>query len=425
MGTAFRHLSDNLGSMVLALLLAFAVWIAATLQVDPFEAQVYNNVPIALLNVPDDTLFVEPVATQVRVEVRAPRSVLLDLRISDFNATMDLGPVPPGAPVIVPVVVTSSHEAVRIQDFDPAEQTVHLETVRTITLPVSLSVNGEPATGYQVGPPKVSPDQIELHGPDPSLSKVVSVTGSLNIEGIREDQVEQVLVAPRDADGRLVAGVQWSPDRVEVQVAVARRIGYKPDVEVVPDLQISPAEGYRLGSVAVDPSLVTLKGPPSVLQQMPGFVKTFPISVTGATQDLVQNTPLTVPASIVVVGVDFVTVTVEVLPIQTTRAMTSVVEIQGVPPEWTVTASPGFVDVILEGADVVVSELLPEDVQILLNLSGYTLGVHRVEPIVLVPEGVIVVDIIPGTIEVLLEAPRSPTIPTDTLPLSVEPSPML
>jgi hypothetical protein len=175
--------------------------------------------------------------------------------------------------------------------------------------------------------------------------------------------------------------------------------------------------------VEVDPGQVTLQGPPSVLQQLPGFVKTFPVSVTGATQDLVQQTPLTVPTSVVVVGVDVVTVTVEVLPIQTTRSMTGVVEVQGVPPEWTVTLSPENVDIILEGPDVIVSVLESEDIQLLLNLSGYTLGVHRVEPIVLVPETVIVVDIIPETIEVLLEAPRSPTIPTDTLPLVVEPSP--
>jgi len=423
MRTAFRHLTDNLGSMILALLLAFAVWIAATLQVDPFEAQVYSNVPIALLNQPDDTIFVEPIEALVRVEVRAPRSVLLDLQISSFDATMDLAPVQPGEPAIVPVAVTSSHEAVRIQDFDPTEQTVHLERVRTITLPVSLAISGEPATGYQVDPPKITPDQIEVHGPVPSLSKVVSVTGSLNISGIREDLVDQVLVAPRDADDRLVTGVQWSPDRIEVQVEVDKRVGYKPDVEVVPELQVSLAEGYRLGSVSVAPALVTLKGPPSVLKQMPGFVRTFPISVTGATQDLVQQTPLTVPASIVVVGVNYVTVTVEVLPIQSTRAMTGVVEVQGVPPEWTVVASPSDVDVILEGPDVVMSELQPEDIRILLNLAGYGLGVHRVEPVVLAPDGVVVVNIIPETIEVLLEAPRSPTIPTDTLPLLIEPSP--
>ena len=66
-------------------------------------------------------------------------------------------------------------------------------------------------------------------------------------------------------------GLQWTPDAVEVRVIVRRRLGFKPEVEVVPDLRGEPAPGYRLGSVAVDPSTVTLAGVPSVLEELPGF----------------------------------------------------------------------------------------------------------------------------------------------------------
>ena len=413
-----RHLLDNLGSIILALLLSFTVWIAATLQSDPFVSQVFAPVPLTLLHQPPDTVLFEPVADEVEVDVRAPESVLRDLTVSDFEATMDLAGVVPGEPQPVTVQVTCTNEAVRIQSVKPQEQTVHLEPLGTITLSVTLDVQGEVATGYLAARPEISPDKVTIHGPLPYLRQVVSVTGSLDIQGAKEDIRQQVVVTPRDAKGRLVPGVQWTPDRVEVFVRVVSRVGFKPDVEVVPDLQVEPAPGYRLGSVSVEPSVVTLKGPPSILSDLPGFVETRPISATGATESLVQFSFLNVPTDVVVVDVNYVTVTIEVLPIQSSRTMTGTVEMVGVPPGWTAVASPEVVDVILEGPDAVLSSLQANDIQILVDLFGYSLGVHRVEPLVLAPEDVFVVSVIPETIEVVIERRPSPTMmPTDTLTL--------
>jgi YbbR domain-containing protein len=401
--------------MILALLLAFAVWIVAILQVDPFVDEVFTGVPLARSGQAESTILFEPVSEQVSVEVRAPDSVVRELTVSDFEATMDLSRVQPGVPTPVTVHVTCNNETVRIQSIDPVEEIVHLEEVRTITLPIALEVTGEAATGYRAARPQLTPDHVSIFGPVPYLSQVLSVTASVDIDGVKEDVLEQVVVTPRDASGRLVAGVQWAPDLAEVEIRVDRRVGYKPDVEVVPDLQVTPAPGYRLGSVSADPSVVTLKGPPSVLDGLPGFVETLPISVSDVTEDLSSHTPLTVPANVVVVGVNLVTVTVEVLPIQSSRTMTAVVEVQGAPQGWIATPSPGMVDVILEGPDAVLAELEPDDIQILLNLYGYPLGVHRVQPIVLAPEDVTAVSVIPETIEVVIEAPREPLVPTDTL----------
>lgn len=419
MGNALRHLMNNLGSAVLALLLAFAVWIAATFQDDPFVVQEFPNVPLTPVNQPEDLVFFEPISERVTVAARAPQSVLADLKTSDFAATIDLSVVEPGEPTSVPISVTCSSEAVRIEAHDPERQTVHLEAVRTVTWSVEIKVQGEVATGYQAARPVILPDQVDIHGPQPYLAQVVSVTGSIDIEGAKDSVIERANVRPLDTDGQLVPGLQWAPDKVEVRIGVRQRVGYKPDVEVVPDLQVVPADGYRLGSVAIEPSIVTLKGPPSVLRKMPGFVETLPISFTDVTQDLSHQTPLTVPPGVVVVGVNYVTVTVEVLPIVSSRTMTKVVEIQGLSQGLLATLSPPVVDVSLEGPAALLEELATDDVQVLVNLADYGLGVHRVEPDVLAPEGVTVVNVIPETIEVVIELPPTPPL-TSTVPFGDE-----
>lgn len=409
-----RQLWNNLSSVVLALLLAVAVWIASTLQADPFDVRQFTGIVVMPVNQPENTVLFEGESARVNFQVRAPQSVLANLNGSDFSAIMDLSAVPLGVSASVPISVTSSTEAVRIQSQAPLEQVVRLEEQGTVLLTVDIQVEGQPATGFIASQPIVLPDQVTVFGPQPFLETVASVTGVVDIDGSREDVVERVSVSPRDAGGRLVTGVQWSPEQVEVRVDVRRRVGYKPDVEVVPDVQGDPALGYRRGTVLVEPSTVTLAGPSSVLDTLPGFVETLPISITGATSIIVERTPLTVPTNVVVVGVNFVTVTVEVLPILSSRTMTGIVAIQGLSSGWMATLSPDDVDVILEGPDALLAELAPDDLQVFVNLFGLGFGTHRVEPVVLAPEGIRVVSVIPETIEVGIQL--APTVtPTSTV----------
>jgi YbbR domain-containing protein len=116
-----------------------------------------------------------------------------------------------------------------------------------------------------------------------------------------------------------------------------------------------------------------------------------------------------VPDNVVVVGVDFVTVTVEVLPIQSSRTMSATVEMRGVGAGWLATPSPPVVDVILEGPDAILSQMKVTDLRVILDVLGYDLGVHRVRPEVLAPEGINVASIIPETIEVAIEPAPPPT----------------
>jgi YbbR domain-containing protein len=416
MRNALRQLLNNLSSIVLALLLAVTVWIAATLQADPFDVREYAAIPVTLLNQPENTVLFEGEGARVNVEARAQQSVLAELGASDFVATMDLSDIETGVSASVPISVTCNLEAVRIEAYDPEQETVHVEELGTMTMPIGIGLEGQVATGYYSSQLVVDPAEVTVSGPLPYLGNVASVSGMVNVEGAREDILETVSVTPRNSDGGLVAGVEWDPDQVDVSLRVRRRVGYKPDVEVVPDVRGDPAAGYRRGSVSVEPSTVTLAGPAQVLNELPGFVETLPISITGATAVLTERMPLTIPTNVVVVGIDFVTVTVDILPILSSRTMTSVVEIRNLAQGREAALSPPEVDVILEGPDALVAELLPEDIQVFVNLFDLQLGVHRVEPVVLAPEGLSVVSVIPETIEVGISIEPTPS-PTSTLPV--------
>ena len=415
MRNAIRHLRNNVGTAILSLLLAFVIWIAATLQDDPFESREYPAVLITVIKQPADTVLVEPLLERAVVTARAQASVLDDLRVSDFELVMDLSGVTPGMPVPVSVDEAISNGAVRIVAVEPEQQVVQLESIVTGSLSVTIEVRGQVARGYRTLTAVVVPEEVAVRGAESKVNEVVRVLGSVDVEEAREDVIEQVKVVPLAADGAVVPDVELIPSEVKVQVGVRRRVGYKPDVEVVPDLLGDPAAGYRLGSVQVEPQTVTLAGLPSVLEQLPGFVETLPISVTGATADLSVRTGLTLPTGVAVYGDNIVTITVQVFPIQSSRAMTTTVDVQDVRPGWVAVPSPGVVDVILEGPETVLSGMKSGDLRVIIDVDGYSLGVHRIQPDVLVPEGVTVVSVIPETIEVVLAVVPSVTPPSQVV----------
>jgi YbbR domain-containing protein len=201
-------------------------------------------------------------------------------------------------------------------------------------------------------------------------------------------------------------------------VPVSSLAEFKPDVTVVPDIRGEPAPGYRRGEVLVRPSEVTLEGPSWVLDTLPDFVETMPITITGATETLSRQTPLTVPAEINVVEVSYVTVTVQVLPILGTRVMTGTVELLRVPPGARAIPIPDTVTVTLEGPDAKLTALTTGDLLIVLDLRGYALGVHQIKPEILTPEGVRVLSVDPETIEVVITP-----LPTPAPVLTPRPTP--
>jgi hypothetical protein len=89
------------------------------------------------------------------------------------------------------------------------------------------------------------------------------------------------------------------------------------------------------------------------------------------------------------------------------------------------------ITVSLEEVEVIVSgplprlELLgPEEVRVLLDLTGLLPGSHLVQPTVVVPEGIVEEDVIPEAIEVLIESLITPTATVTPEPVETPATPV-
>ena len=98
-----------------------------------------------------------------------------------------------------------------------------------------------------------------------------------------------------------------TPGRLQLTMAPAATGSAK----VVPHIQGTPAEGFRVQRIQVEPSTVRIKGPRSTIE-LRGEVSTVPVDVSGSRRSVTQSVGLVLPASTYLTRERTVRVTVEI-----------------------------------------------------------------------------------------------------------------
>ena len=119
----------TIGSFLLALVLAIAIWTNASQAQDPVQTR-FLEVPLEFVGLPSGAVMVDAdPRQQVQIRLEGPDSVLQALTPEDFAATADLSDVPSGETVSVEIVVTGSRPGATISFITPVSYT-HLSSGR-------------------------------------------------------------------------------------------------------------------------------------------------------------------------------------------------------------------------------------------------------------------------------------------------------
>ena len=395
-------------TLLLSILLAFVVWFIAIDQENPMIRQEFEQpILIELRNMGPGLQSVQDLTNRTAVlTLRAPQRTLDALQVDDFSAVIDLANLSAGS-YEVEVEVTALNPDVEVIALEPRQLRVQLEPVISRFVPVEVEVMDSPAFGYDWQEPLSEPAEVEISGPRTLVTQVRSVIAAVFLRNAKS-QVEQVrpLIA-RNAQNLEVGRVNIEPGTARIVVPVVQPPGRK-EVVVRADVKGLPSPNYRLTGVNVEPQTVVLSGSPSALREVPGFVETTPLDIEGATDDVRESLPLILPENVSSLQVS-VQVTVGVAPLESSLTVIRQPVVQGAGDEMRITVSLEEVEVIVSGPLPRLELLGPEEVRVLLDLSGLLPGSHLVEPTVVVPEGIVEQGVIPEAIEVLIESLITPT----------------
>jgi YbbR domain-containing protein len=180
---------------------------------------------------------------------------------------------------------------------------------------VHMNVTQFATFGYAYQSPIVTPATAVIEGTDSDLAKVKDVwvwvdtdfsgseAGALSIQGYYN-------ISAMDAFGNPVTGVTVSPTQARVVIPVTRVAAIKTMV-VSPQIVGSPSYPFAIKSVTVDPPMVTISGPASVLADT-SIIGTQAIDVSGVNGNIQRSVSLILPKSLVAKPAGNVTVTVTI-----------------------------------------------------------------------------------------------------------------
>ena len=412
-----RWLWDNLRTLLLSFILAVLVWVVAVNEENPIEEKVFPQpVTIQLLNVPPDLLLMGQPNLQTSVTIRAPSLVWDQLTIDQVRVTADLSAVGPGT-YNVPLVGSLSTNAARLTRLEPAAISLTFEKRLARQLPVHLEQTGDVALGYAAGPPVVTPLTTTVTGPASLVNSVSEVRATITLSGLKDDFNDSVALEPADNAGKLVNGVVLSPASAHVQVSVTQKTGFR-DVTVSPVIRGQVAYGYRLTNITVSPPVVTVSSSdPRKVNNLPGYIETQPLDITGWQADRAVRLPLAMPAGVSLQGDQAVFVQVSITAIEYSETVPRELQLQGLADGLEATPSPDQVDILISGPLPVLNQLTQEDVSVYLDLTGLDVGTYQLTPQVsLLPTSLHVDKVLTSPIEVDIRIKPTPTeTPTASL----------
>ncbi len=409
-----RSLAANFRTFLLALVLGIAVWVSAVTSADPDEIRLYPNpIPLEVVGKAPSLIVTTEIPASVEVTLRAPRSVWEQLNATErsVQATLDLSGLEAGEHE-VPVQIRVLARPYQIVLASPDTVTVKLEPVATRTLTIEKIINGIPALGYQAGEAVIAPETVLISGPESLVNQAVHARVTINLEGARESVEQASPLQILDENNAVIRGLTITPETVQVSVPVSQQGGFRDlAVKVVVSGQI--AAGYRLENISVFPPVVTVfASDPNLVTSLPGVVETQPLNLQDANENITTRLALNLPENVTLVGAQTVQVTVGISPIQTSLTLLNQkINVIGLTEGLTVRILPQTVDVILSGPLPTLDSLTPQDVIVSVDVSGLGLGTHQLTPQVdILLENVEVESILPGTVEVVISPPGTPTI---------------
>ena len=324
---------------------------------------------------------------------------------STFTARADLSRVDPAAPSnIVDIVVESIDPRIRVIEWQPRQVRVQVEAIERRSVPVRVERLDDP-TGFDIRDPVVTPETVVVEGPASLVRLVDAAMARVQLDPAGLDFDRDVELIPVDALGEQLTPVDVEPSAAHVRIAVFAD-GQQRSIPVRPNVIGTPAPGFELVGVAVDPLLVQVEGDADQLATLANL-DTEPISINGATESFERTALLSLPTGVLPTGIEEVRVTITLRPVTGTRGFSAAVALAGARSDRLYDLSVDRVQVTVGGTLAALNQIDGAAFQVSAEVGALEPGVHDVEVVANLPAGLALVSANPATVTVTVTVPAA------------------
>ncbi len=293
-----NRLTRNVGLKLSSVLLAVVLWLVVNSITNPTVPQTYYNIPVKLVNtdlITESGQVYEVLdGTDVinRVVVRAPRSVVSELKDENIIATADVNDI--SSLDTIAIKLTTDRSNRDISSITGSIDTVKLkiENEKMKSLALKTSTSGEVADGYLVGDIITDQNLVRITGPESIVDQITKASVDVEIGGMTNDIVTNAEIKLYDAEDHEVSNKNITQNIKTVGVKVG--IWQKKSVPIIYNVSGIAAQGYRTtGDITGSGENVEIAGKASTLRNISSIeIPAEVLDITGQTESLVKEIDL-------------------------------------------------------------------------------------------------------------------------------------
>jgi YbbR domain-containing protein len=376
------------------------------------------QVRVEQIEVSSDVFVLSAEPGVVEVQYRVSNEQAGGITAEDFVVTVDLSAYDldrAPEPQELALEVRALKDGLEDLTIVPETIRVAADSIEVSSVPVEVD-RGTIPEGLEIDEPVLSHETVEVRGPASVVSQVERAVAYVDIpaSGINVNEPAPLVLVGIDGQPVGTGQLEVDPEVVSVQIEV-RAVETETTVAVRPNIEpgSTPAPGFALESITVEPIYVTIVGLPEVLEEITS-VTTEQISIDNLSADETFEVELQLPDDISLADGEpsTVTVTATIGPSVSSRTFVVGIVCQGAGENACV---PGLeqLTITLSGAGGALSALSAADVTPTVDASGLAPGTHQLTPTVSgLPAGVELIAITPGVVQVTIQAPQPAPTPT-------------
>lgn len=287
------NLTDNLFLKIISVLAAIVLWLVVVIISDAEATKIYSaEVTLENTNVVTENgkvFWVEDRTNFVTITVRARRSIIEDLKQTDFILTADMEK-DLKYDSLVAIRVECKNRNISVDEnvkLDHNNVQVNIEDSATEQFPVHVSHTGTLSDGLVVG--SMVPEQtiIKVTGPVSIVERIKDVKAVVDVTGLPATSVKTCMLKLYDGDGDPIDTTYLNyvgkNDGIDVTVSMLNT----KTIPLLFSYSGTPAENYKVADVDWKPELIEIAGNSEVLSSMTSMrIPAEAVNVDGIEQEL-------------------------------------------------------------------------------------------------------------------------------------------
>ena len=390
----FMH---QFGWKMLSLALATLLWLLVVNYEDPTITRPISDIKVEQRNtaaITSQNKAIEYKSGQtVDIIVSGRRSIIDKLSRDDISAYADLRNVSITGAVDIEFNV---RDGVDVIYKSPADMRIAWEDIIKVQKEIQYYFSGDVAEGYVALAPELTPNRLQISGPESKVNLVSSVILPVTISGAESDLTLYITPQLLDGSKNDVQDVAADIEKVQVRVPIQKM----KSVDVVFSQSGEPDEGYALTKAEIDVTSLAVRGYAKYLDVFNQIVID-DILLTGKTEKTTINIDLAnyLPDGVFVndqSSMATLQITIEPVVDKDVRVGTENVAVNNIPEGFEFNfAEETEIVLKLEGVQKALDLVTIEELLATVNLTQTEAGTYEVPLEYSLPEGVVLTEELP------------------------------